>query len=125
MENCRNMACPVGSLKGTTPVGPLELPEELLQALAGRTQEEGLTNIADLPAVVVGTILSRLTNPFDVAAAFNASRIFWAVRQTVPFRLKLRPSRYDDAFSLARAPVGCPCTPFSLLCFLACKVLFN
>ncbi|KAG6550855.1 hypothetical protein Mapa_007469 [Marchantia paleacea] len=91
------MACPVGSLKGTSPVGSLELPEELLQALTGRPHEEGLTNIADLPAVVVGTILSRLTNPFDVAAAFIASRVFWAVRQTVPFRLKLRPSRlgYD------------------------------
>lgn len=76
--------------------GSLEVPEGLREALIGGRGQEGSTLVDDLPTAIVCSILSRISNPFDVAAAFRASRVFWGLARSAPFRLRLRPSRYLD-----------------------------
>ncbi|KAL2645013.1 hypothetical protein R1flu_012600 [Riccia fluitans] len=96
-ESCEDMAFSAGAMDRTSSVRALEVPSELLRALTGKQSEEDSANITHLPGVLVGAILSRISSPIEVASAFMASRIFWSVAQTTPFRLKLRPSRsgYD------------------------------
>ncbi|CAM6122767.1 unnamed protein product [Calypogeia fissa] len=78
------------------PTGSLEVPEGLRAALTGKRGEDGTTLVTDLPSVIVGSILSRIPNPFDVASGFRASRVFWGLARSAPFRLRLRSSRYQD-----------------------------
>ncbi|KAL3697793.1 hypothetical protein R1sor_011869 [Riccia sorocarpa] len=80
-----------GDMDKITSVEPLELPIEFHGAF------EESANITDLPGVLVSAILTRMSNPIDVAHAFVASRVFWSVAKTSPFRLQLRPKRSDEA----------------------------
>lgn len=75
--------------------GSLEVPEGLREALTGSRGVEGNTLVTDLPSGIVGSILARIPNLFDVASAFRASRVFWLAR-SAPFKLRLRPSRYQE-----------------------------
>ncbi|KAL3697475.1 hypothetical protein R1sor_011551 [Riccia sorocarpa] len=82
------MACSAKDLDGdmdkSSSMEPLELPTRAV-------------NITDLPGVLVSAILTWMSDPIDVASAFVASRIFWSVGKTTPFRLNLRPKRTDNA----------------------------
>lgn len=77
-------------------VGTLEPSVGLRRALTARVGDDYATQITDLPAAVLGSILAHLVDPVDVVSALCTCRLFWFLVRTTPFRLRLRPRHFDE-----------------------------
>lgn len=77
-------------------VGTLEPSVGLRRALTARDGDDYATQITDLPAAVLGSILAHLVDPVDVVSALCTCRLFWFLVRTAPFRLRLRPRHFDE-----------------------------
>lgn len=79
------------------PVGPVEPSTQMMVVLSrGKMTNLMVTHITDLPAVVLGSILARLNDPVDVAAALCTCKLFWTLARTAPFQLRLRPRQLEE-----------------------------
>lgn len=79
------------------PVGAVEPSTQMMVVLSrGKMAESMITHITDLPAVVLGSVLARLNDPVDVAAALCTCKLFWTLARTAPFQLRLRPRQPEE-----------------------------
>ncbi|KAJ7544919.1 hypothetical protein O6H91_09G099000 [Diphasiastrum complanatum] len=81
-----------GALENSEPL------EYVMQILTSQGRRHGETKLLDLPSVVLVSVLTRISDPVDVACVLCSCRFLRTVTTSVDFFLKLRPWNTDESY---------------------------